>query len=179
MDSFWGVDVPTWLAAVGTIGAFASGGALLLRELRRDRDRELFQERAQASSVAAWPAREEQVAANLTTIHTKLQLNNASKEPVYRVGINYCDAEGNEVASDIVDILAPGLLQRELPRRLRETWVKSQTGWIKRQSPAAESTKDPFGQPWEFTVVLSFTDAAGRRWRRNRDGSLWRDNGAK
>ena len=31
----WG-DFPTWVAAIGTTGAFITGGILLIRELKRD-----------------------------------------------------------------------------------------------------------------------------------------------
>ena len=94
---------------------------------------------------------------------------------MYGVVVRYSDASGNKIAEDSMDILASGMLQRELPKSVQETWVKSPSGWVRRQSPEAVVARDPLSRPWEFSVALEFTDAAGRRWQRNRDGSLSRD----
>ena len=42
-----------WLVAVGTIGAFGTGGVLLMRELHRDRERDELMQRLQAGCCVA------------------------------------------------------------------------------------------------------------------------------
>jgi hypothetical protein len=46
--------VPDWLSMVGTLGAFAVGGALLWREIQRNHAAERYRERDQASRVIVW-----------------------------------------------------------------------------------------------------------------------------
>jgi hypothetical protein len=178
MGNWWGTDLPTWLVGIGTIGAFATGGAVLLRELGRDRRREEDEEKRQASSVAAWPIRVENLVEPLRTLTAYLVLNNASSEPVYQVRIEYELESGSHMVTDEVDILPPGRSERELPKQLQETWVNSADGWIKRGSTTGSPIRKPQYQSWEFRVAISFVDAGGRRWCRGSDGSLTRhENG--
>jgi hypothetical protein len=172
--SNWITDLPNWLVAIGTVGAFGTGGAVLLRELNRDHERQETAERRQASSVAAWPIRTESIVDSLNTIKAQLVLNNSSNEPVYHVTIEYINPSSNEPMSDELDILPPGRYERELPRKLQETWVRTEEGWVKRGSPAGSSTSKPLHQPWSFSLAICFVDASGRHWRREADGSLTR-----
>ena len=84
----WG-DVPTWLAAVGTVGAFIFTGVLLRRE-RQDRIS------SQAKLVAAWMAEErpntfDVIEGGLEPDEDYLcvKVNNASAEPVYDITVGY------------------------------------------------------------------------------------------
>lgn len=174
MSNWWVTDLPNWLVAIGTVGAFTTGGVVLLRELNRDHERQEIAEKRQASSVAAWPIRIESIVDSLSTIKAQLVLNNSSNEPVYHVAIEYINQMANEPMSDELDILPPGRYERELPRKLQETWVRTAEGWVKRGSPASSPTPKPLYQPWSFTLAISFVDASGRHWRRGADGSLTR-----
>jgi hypothetical protein len=171
MDTWWTADLPTWLEAIGTIGAFGTGGVVLLRELNRDREREIASERQQAGAVAAWATHVESTGIPVPRVHTVLVLSNGSQEPVYHVEIEY--KSGTDIQTDRIDFLPPGRQERELPVSLQETWVKSEERWIKRESPS-ETTKNPHTAEWKFGVIINFIDAGGRSWRRESDGSLHR-----
>lgn len=173
--SWWSADLPNWLVAIGTVGAFGTGGVVLLRELNRDREREVTAEKQQASCVAAWPMRKENVAESLTTIKAQLVVNNSSNEPVYNVHINYHCPAIKQAITDELQILPPGRDERELPRNLQETWVKTVEGWVKRSSPTKAPSANPYSEPWGFSYDISFTDSSGRRWHRMTDGSLKRE----
>ncbi|HSV65453.1 MAG TPA: hypothetical protein VLJ59_06030 [Mycobacteriales bacterium] len=172
MSDLWSVAVPTWLSSVGTVGAFATGGMLLVRELRRDRDRQQQEERARAGLIVAWPVRIEARSANVSTLETRLQLRNAGTEPVYGVELRYVPTGGGPEARDHVGILPPGDVQRVLPELFRETWIRSDRHWVRRPASGTAETADPLREPWRFQVSLRFVDAAGRRWQRRADGSL-------
>ncbi|HET9894317.1 MAG TPA: hypothetical protein VFQ44_05240 [Streptosporangiaceae bacterium] len=172
MDTFWSVDFPTWLVGVGTVGAFGTGGMVLLKEIGRDREREAAIVRQQATTIAAWPARRESPADIPPTISAHLVLNNASAEPVYDVHVSYEPKTAGPVLTDEIDLLPPGRDERELPRSLQETWIKSPNGWVRQGPPQAQPISKPHAEPWAFLVSLSFVDARGQRWRRGTDGSI-------
>jgi hypothetical protein len=173
MDTFWTTSFPTWLVAIGTIGAFATGGAVLLREVNRDRERDLAQERKQASSVASWPARIAATQTGMSIIRSILMLSNASQEPVYRLRVEFQTERHQQVILEEIEFLAPGAHERELPTELREVWVKSEDGWVRRGANP-ETVRDPLARPWTFSVGMTFTDASGKTWHRGADGSLRR-----
>lgn len=175
MTSWWITDLPNWLVAIGTVGAFGTGGVVLLRELNRDREREALAEKQQASSVAAWPIRTESAIESITTIKAQLVINNSSNEPVYNVHIDYHQPTVGQSIVDELQILPPGRYERELPKSLQETWVRTAEGWIMRSAPKSTPTSSPHSEPWNFSFDISFTDSSGRRWRRATDGSLKRE----
>ncbi len=174
MSTWWVTDLPNWLVAIGTLGAFGTGGAVLLRELNRDREREAIAERRQASTVAAWPTRRESTVESLSTITALLILNNSSTEPVYQIRIEYLVTGTKQSMSDELQILPPGRYERELPDGLQETWIETAEGWIKQGASVSSPTPTPYSQPWNFTYEISFIDASSRHWRRQADGSLKR-----
>jgi len=170
MSEFWSVSLPTWLSSIGTIGAFTTGGVLLIRELRRDREREFAALREKASLISAWPQRYDQPSSDLATKEARLNLSNHSTEPVYSVSVEYLGAAPE--VRDVVGMLPPGQHPRDLPEFLRETWVRSGDGWVIRGRHGQTVAENPDASPWPFEVVLRFTDAAGRRWRRDQHGVL-------
>lgn len=172
MGATWTIDIPTWLVAVGTVGAFGTGGVVLLRELGRDREREAAIARQQATAIAAWPTRSENPNDSPLTISTHLVVNNASTEPVYDVLVSYQPKTAGAVLTDEIDLLPPGSHERDLPPALQETLVKSANGWVRHGSPKDQPISKPHAEPWAFTVSLSFVDARGQRWRRGTDGSI-------
>ena len=172
MTEWWIADLPTWLVAVGTVGAFGTGGVVLLRELARDRERDAAAARRQASMIAVWPVRVENSAESPPTMTAHVVLNNASFEPVYDVTIEYQLKARPEVQSDRVDLLPPGRYERDMPREMQEVWVRSRGGWVKRGSQGAPPIEKPQNESWDFTLAVSFMDARGRRWLRGGDGSI-------
>ena len=78
----WG-DVPTWAAAVGTIGAFTVSLALLARQIA-DRRRETVERRtSQARLVSAWISELRLPEGGSPAI--VLLLRNPSEQPIYEV----------------------------------------------------------------------------------------------
>ena len=175
MDSWWFTDLPNWLVAVGTVGAFGTGGVVLIRELGRDREREAAETRQQATAIAVWPDRVENVSDSPPTIRSHVILNNASFEPIFHLTIEYRESATSNVLTDELALLPPGRFERDMPRELQETWVKSHDGWIRRGVQGAAPIEKPQYQAWGFTVAITFRDSRGRRWRRNADGSIVED----
>lgn len=168
--SFWEVAAPTWLQGVGTVGAFITGGVILLRELRRDRGQQELQERRQAGVVSAWLVRKE-TAGTAQRMVSRCALNNAADSPVYDVSVIYSEPGGTNV-TDFVGVLPPGRTERPLPGRYDETWIQAEGGWLRSKSTSTKPVLDPRKEPWPCQISLQFRDAAGIRWNRASDGTL-------
>jgi hypothetical protein len=178
VDNFWGVVLPAWLASVGTVGAFVTGGVLLFRELRRDREREDRDQRIRAGLVAAWPVRLLITSGSIDAMESRLKISNGGVVPVYDVAVDYFPVDGKSALRDSLGIVAPGEVIRDLPQELREIWIRAGDGWVLRRGSRDMMSRDPDGEAWRFDTELSFRDASGRRWRRDRKGSLEpRDDG--
>lgn len=171
MSDLWGVWVPTWLSGVGTVGAFATGGVIVLRELKRDREREAQIERDRAGTFSVWPVLEETRNTGVPVLESRLVLNNAGAEPVYDVIVEY-QRGATEPMTDAIGMVPPGRLVRNLPRQLGDVWVQADSGWRRQGAPHDASIEDPHRQPWPFQIAVRFADAAGRRWHRDQAGAL-------
>jgi hypothetical protein len=153
----WG-SVPDWLAAIGTLAAFAVALRLLAKELAARRDQEEDRRRAQARLVNAWPTmrwRESDGEAEGWSV-----VRNDSDEPIYQVKLTVVPRD-SRFASD--PEAARGQAQTieddwmgVLPRQTREGWLPAE--W-------KLST-------WYVAMGLSFTDSQGRRWKRLPNGTL-------
>jgi hypothetical protein len=156
----WGT-VPDWLAAVGTLAAFAVALRLLAKELAARREQEEDRRREQASRVACWleivedpdwPPRHWAPDKPVRAVAAVLQ--NGSEEPVYdcRVHIELDPgASGKLVSGD----RQYSLEERTLPPGRTQRSVS-----FPREDLPPASTR------------MSFRDAAGRRWTRYPDGRL-------
>jgi hypothetical protein len=135
-------------AAVGTVGAFVTGGVLLRREIQRDESRQEETRRAQASLVAAYTDPESRVAE--AYIPLQVLVSNQSESPVYEACLVLPDDAGPQGLMNYAVGLVPGgsTLPAPLPDHLRSSYL----------APAA--------------VELYFDDAAGRTWRRDERGAL-------
>jgi hypothetical protein len=172
MTDLWGALIPTWLSSVGTIGAFATGGVLIVREMRRDRDREEQDRRQKAGVVAAWLIRTETRTASLATIESRLKVNNAGTEPVYDVEVRYIAPITRTVVTDQLGVMPPGEHTLDLPAVIAQTWIQAEDGWILRSGNQSSTASDPHREPWKVDVELRFTDPTGQRWHRNSRGAL-------
>jgi hypothetical protein len=171
----WG-DVPTWVAAVGTVGTLASA----LWQIQTERQRRLASEEQlraerhieQARLVAAYLGEEERSEPEPETPHddqgrTSVFLVNNSAEPVYSVvvGIVFVQGAGPRSLEDMLKLnheqdqrLGPVTTVSILPGGLYQVWITG-TGWARILSGRAG-------------VEIAFSDAAGAHWIRRATGRL-------
>lgn len=146
----WGT-VPDWVAAFGTLAAFAVALRLLFKELEARREYEADRRRDQARLVAAWtfhPGEEEWFS---------IVVHNGSDQPIYEVKFTMVQP-GSTYASD--PIRSP----------LNGDVVHHELSLI----PPQEKFHLPlpvFGHG-PGPIGLSFQDALGRAWVRYPDGRL-------
>ncbi len=149
----WG-DVPTWLAAFFTGGAFA-GALLLFRvEAKRDARQDVHIRQAQASLVTAWLSEGEET--------LDLNLQNASSSCVFNVYTTF------QLSDDVFDyVLGYHYLDVLRP------------GPSPRQFPISDDVTSKYGQRVEkgdtFSNIrpsLVFRDSSNRWWKRDKDGYL-------
>lgn len=101
----WG-SVPDWLAAIGTLAAFAVALRLLAKELTARREQEQDRRSEQARHVAAWAFR----AAGTPAGHI-LFVRNKGEEPVssIRLVMEHPDEPGTVTREETWPLLPPGL----------------------------------------------------------------------
>lgn len=146
-------------SGIGTLGAFAVGGSILIRDLARQRRAD---ERAQAGQVAAWigqvDAEDGEEPCGVPGMRTPgpwpcVWIRNGSDLPVYEwIIMVYKDGQRVEWTWRSPDQLAP----------------RSQRAIL-----LVEAFIGP-NRSIETRVAMRFTDAAGRQWFRRGDGSLSR-----
>ena len=144
LSADWASVVVDAVAAVGTLGAFAVGFVLFLREHHREESRAEDQRRSQAVKVSAW------VEAQCTAQGCREVLffvHNASDMPIYEVSLPTADEGDNE--AEFIGLVPPGqTIQRPAPR-----------DWL-----ATYYAPEP--------VEIEFLDSSGRQWIRNEQGFI-------
>lgn len=193
----WWVDdrsaFPEWLAAVATFAAF--GAAALAaryaadvqrRESNRDRGRSREERRAQAALVAAWHERldrdrAEGVLRRVFGVDVPgIWIRNASPLPVTDVRLRVyahpgagpvSDEEWEFIGSDWIQLIPPSSEAqfRPIVGDWRDTYEHVVGGWIKRGEVYSQ---DRLEHTFVVAVEMTFQDARGRRWRRDRGGVL-------
>lgn len=186
-DVAWG-DVPTWVTAIATIGAFTAAGfaawsawRVLAKENVREAQERDARLRRQADGVAAWPDIERRERIQFQSFRGIRQadmydqegagIGNSSPLPVYNVVVRwfYPGADGElelRATMAMVAVVPPGgdfLAMTDHSHRR-----------------AVEEGRDEFGNPFPgnvdrfelFRLEIDFTDTAGNRWRRSADGAL-------
>lgn len=147
MADNWIVVSANAFSAVGTVGAFVVGFALLRKEQRREANRTEDERRAQAARISAWvevyrkPDGGREIA---------FHIHNASDMPIYEVELPL-PGEKEEREPEFVGMVPPG---QTIRRAAPAEWLRSYT--------------DP--EP----VQIEFLDSAGRRWTRDEQGALTR-----
>jgi hypothetical protein len=128
----WGT-VPDWLAAVGTLLAFAVALRLLFKELDARRENEEDRRREQASRVAAW-ARPVGAGPN----DHAMMLRNNSEQPVTAVRLVMEHPDMPEVVTreESWDLVPPG------EQRVDDMWVTGPPG------PVTLTFTDAAGHRW-------------------------------
>ncbi|TQN43860.1 hypothetical protein FHU33_3328 [Blastococcus colisei] len=151
----WG-NVPTWIGTIVT-SSFFTVAALSYRRSVLDR------ERAQASTVAAWIARrsgEDRTQHRATgTTDRVLLVHNGSDSPVSEVNVR---VPGTALPYRLDQVPAKATSERELPRERAGMLIKFATGNV---ATGYEVSGGPLPE-------VEFRDAAGRLWKRDKDGRL-------
>jgi hypothetical protein len=167
-------DLPTWLAALGTVGALGAALWQIGAERRRRHEREA-QERderhkAQARLIAAVIGPEEYAGRAAGRDRTGIDLINSSPEPVYGLVVAIVTIQGAGTASTIEDWLEYRNREQEsgrrgdvgittasiLPSGRYRVWIDGR--WREQGArPGAE---------------VAFTDRAGSHWVRRATGQL-------
>lgn len=147
------VAVTAWatsLGAVGTVGAFITGGILLFRQIQRDgksdERQQALDERLQDRDDAADAARDREQAERIAAWvdqEGKVRVANHSLLPVYGFTVVWVDGSGNELKTAGAAAIGP-----------EETYIFSGVG----EEGALIETR--------------FRDATGQLWERDRLGQL-------
>jgi hypothetical protein len=137
-------------SAVGTVGAFLIGFLLLRREQRREADRTEDERRAQAERISAWVELSRKVDGSR---ELAFHIHNASAMPIYEVELPLPPRGEEEAGSEFVGLVPPGqTVQRPAPAEWRRTYIQPEP------------------------VQIEFLDSAGRRWSRDEQGTLSRED---
>ncbi len=147
----WG-DLPTWVAAVGTVGAVIVALVLSGREGRRQIR---AQRRHQAELVTGWLSGNSRSSSETQQMLRRVDLQNASSQLVYHVIISLVITRG------------AGTIQREYGTEYR-TFL----GELPPGKRSTEIEHGDGGMMMRFGIELAFRDAAGRSWLRDADGLL-------
>jgi hypothetical protein len=168
-------DVPTWVAAVGTVGTLTAAlyqiSAERKRRLASDEQLRIERHLEQARLVAAYMGEEERASPGRDPAsdngRTSFYLANNSLEPVYSVvvGLVFVQGAGPRTLEDMIDLnqtqygrRGPVTTVNILPGGLYRVWVVG-TGWHRILSGRAG-------------VEIAFTDRAGAHWIRRATGEL-------
>jgi len=153
----WG-DYPTWLAAVGTIGAVFAAVIIAGRDAR-DRRRE--REQQQADQMTAWL---DQIGGPTTAglVLPVIAIINGSQQLAYRVIASLVPVRG-AISEDFRQKIGR---EAEAFRTFKGELPPGRTN-LEVQYPGG-------GMQIRFAVELAFRDAAGRSWVRSADGVLKR-----
>lgn len=170
-------DAPAWVAAIGTVGAFATGFWQIRNERRRrqsdERDRRIERHREQARLISAYmgeeegPAQQEPGPPSERNGRTSFYLANNSAEPVYSVvvGLVFIQGAGPHTIEDMLELnrkqfsrQGPVTTVSILPGGLYQVQIRG-TGWHRIMGGRAG-------------VEIAFTDRAGASWIRRATGSL-------
>jgi hypothetical protein len=135
-------DVASWLAAIGTVGAFTVSLRLLALDLAARRV-------AQASLIAAWLAGEP----DTWRTSPRVRVSNQSDQPVYDLKV-FLELAGS---------------QRSL---IHQSLIVPSRKGSQRPFYEPEATLGQKQQTECHGVTVEFTDAAGRRWHRGLTGRL-------
>ena len=158
----WG-NVPEWLAAVGTLGAFGVALWLLGRQLATYRASEDDRKLRDARRVATWW---EEFRDPNSNFKVRANVRNAGESPIYDTAVFLGPAVGTEgrPPPDKVTLhfgtVAPG----------NTSTIAIEASMVELDIETEVSDEDGFFRGGWIEVV--FTDSAGRYWRRDRKGQL-------
>jgi hypothetical protein len=138
-------------AGAGTVGAFITGGILLLREIRRGREQIELRKRSQARLVHCYAGYKDWLGPAYERYIPAFIVINNSDQPIY--GVTVPGATGSDVSIAVV--------QPEGRRELSMSVAEAEKFGLDR-----DHTKAP------LPARMYFTDAETLTWERTDDGSL-------
>jgi hypothetical protein len=152
-SSVWGDIIPSWLSALGTVGALFAALWLFREELHDRRANRRADRERTARRVAGW--------CDTTREPAKLWVQNLANEPVYDV-VAYVGKRGTDLSAlpdeenrymePVFGVVPPG---QKLDFEISDATLVSGAAF-----------------PDIPAVAVEFTDANGIHWRRREDGSL-------
>lgn len=141
-------DVPTWIAAIGTTGAFVVALVLLFQSLGQRKQDSADKRKEQAKLVSAWSTGVSKTEPYPTISYT---VRNASEEPVYAISLR----------------AAIGV---------RGTFVRHVGTLGPKQTADVHIYPPGFPRGENNNPDLAFTDTAGIQWIRKANGQLTESN---
>ena len=159
MSSIWG-DIPTWLTAIGTIGAVAVSLSLATREDRRRVQRE---RRQQAELVTAWLG--EEVPGGEHDLYQVVVIRNASTQSVYQVIASLVSIQGAFRQTAVPD-------RESRTKRGQVIRFQRTVGQVPPREYETRIQSGGHGMHLKLGVEIAFQDAAGVYWLRHGDGRL-------
>ena len=175
-------DVPTWVAAIGTVGTLVAALSQISNERKRrlsaDEQLRIAKHLEQARLVAAYMGEQEKPEgeeASLDKGRTAVYLTNNSPEPVYSVvvGIVFLRGAGPKTLEELLDLIKPEYGGKGpvttvsiVPTGLYRVWIRG-TGWAELLAAAPGMLRIR-----RVGVDVAFTDRAGAHWIRRATGQL-------
>jgi hypothetical protein len=165
-------DFPTWLAAIGTVGALAAAlyqiGSERNRRIAQETNDRLERHQAQARLISAWLGK---TAIRFDRPHIAIELVNGSREPIYGLAVGIVFIQGaaphsleawfeikkNTEAQEHQQFSPPTAILGILPPGRWRIWVGDPGSVLGGGRRGAE---------------LTFTDRAGAHWVRRAKGDL-------
>lgn len=142
MDIAYGT-LPDWVAAIGTAGALIAAVVLLRDDRRIRRAQDEEHTRDQAQKIGTW------ITSSDFSVYV-INLRNASDLPIYNVTVEFGTPAGHD------------------PWTSATSWITMPPGETDQAPVSAEAS--PTGAVILYST--SFTDSAGRSWRRDASGDL-------
>lgn len=159
---WWQVGISLFVALVTVITL----GWNIHRSTQERRERRLFEERAQASTVSAWERQWVEPTPThpfASTEYRRLYIHNPSSSPIYDVAVHYTDASAVlDSDSGTVEDTQHLWMHSVLP-----PGSEPRTFDVPRAVNCGSISEDE-------NLVVEFRDAANRQWRRSEYGALER-----
>jgi hypothetical protein len=172
-------DLPTWLAAIGTVGALIVAFIQIGTERRLRHERELKEQARLIAAITGPAVNEDEAkaeaergrrgwigAASAGTARTAIDLINGSLEPVYRIVLGVVYVQGTSPRT-MEEWLKRGLSQQPittvsvLPSGTYRVWISGY--WLDAGGG---------GMGGRSAAEVAFTDRAGKHWIRRATGQL-------
>jgi hypothetical protein len=147
---------PDWVGAGGTVFAFFVALRLLDKELEVRREQQEDRRSVQARLVSQWIPEPERQAPTPNFVFAVI-VHNGSEEPIYNVTITMAPPDSAHAADPEAGPTEAGTLRYQRP-------VMAPGETFRDEHPMVPDLPGHLG--------VSFTDAAGRRWKRYPDGRL-------
>lgn len=156
MEVNWG-DVPSWVAAIGTVGALFAA----LLQIRNERlERKKIEVQEQAAEVSTWISNE------LSSEMTNVIIQNTSTNPIYDVVLTIVIASGSGPRTGEEVAALPEQRELSVPSLRRASSIIPPGRYV------TEIPADWGGMNRKPGAEIAFTDKSGNHWVRRQNGKL-------